>query len=472
MLYKLKNVARRSSAFALAVAMLGGVFASALPGTVSADALNPLTERSLMLSSSSPGWSYTDGAGNATFAPPGSGANGQKTEETFNFRVSTDSSGAGPAIKAFTLQWCTAPAGDCTGPGTGTDPGESNLSIVYSSPVEGTDFVVCTGETYISPSCTANVGWVMTTKHEMVNDGQTTTEHNFITLTDTGDAGATPLKPAAGTKIWIRFNADADDYITNPGAGAFFVKINDYSEDGTGDPDDIDPLVSTKIIDGGVTVANVMNESIHIVTKVLETMAFSVGTLNPDTSATYNPHGVCDMIPVNDQLSLGDPTAEYSLSFNTAWDVFSYWRLSTNSSAGATVYYAGNTLNNTVGDDIDEIGSTESKSHYGTEQFGLALTSQDTALDSGAPAQTLLPLVATAGYDEGAGTINAAPFTSNTAKFSFEAASDTEPRAIASNSSGVLNCSTGKMRYIGNIAPATPAGIYTTKVNYIAAPKY
>jgi len=28
------------------------------------------------------------------------------------------------------------------------------------------------------------------------------------------------------------------------------------------------------------------------------------------------------------------------------------------------------------------------------------------------------------------------------------------------------------MRYIGNIAATTPAGIYTTKINYIAAPQY
>src|SRR5688572_25660900 len=96
--YKIKSFAGRATAFVSAVVFAGTVVSMALPGLASADAYNPLTDRSLMLSSSSPGWANTDGSGNAntSFAAPGSGADGKRTEETFSFKVSTDSSGAGP----------------------------------------------------------------------------------------------------------------------------------------------------------------------------------------------------------------------------------------------------------------------------------------------------------------------------------------------------------------------------------------
>ena len=66
-------------------------------------------------------------------------------------------------------------------------------------------------------------------------------------------------------------------------------------------------------------------------------------------------------------------------------------------------------------------------------------------------------------------------YTDNTsaayAKFAFDPDSNVIPTPIASGTQ-VLDCVTGKMRYIANIAATTPAGIYTTKINYIAAPKY
>ena len=56
--------------------------------------------------------------------------------------------------------------------------------------------------------------------------------------------------------------------------------------------------------------------------------------------------------------------------------------------------------------------------------------------------------------------------------FAFDETSNLIPVAIASQDSQVVDCVTGKMRYIANIAATTPAGIYTTKINYIAAPQY
>jgi hypothetical protein len=303
-----------------------------------------------------------------------------------------------------------------------------------------------------------------------------------------------------------------------------------------------------------VTVANVMNQSIQIQTKVLETMQFSVGTVDPDTlsdaqltasangSATHsNPcatilTGMTSSGPQN-VLSLGDQTQESSLSTTVTYATHSYWRLSSNSSAGATVYYSGHTLSNTSGDEVAPIGVNKAKSSVGAEQFGLALdtinvagstgvanldngtygvdystagsaenaadnsatgiiaagTSPISPLSGGVDTSVLLdlgathsgswdysglkksyhtpkldPLVPTANYNSGSGTI----VDNGSAQFAFDPMSDTVPTPIANEGNQVVDCVTGKMRYIANIAATTPAGIYTTKVNYIAAPQY
>lgn len=504
-MYTLKSIVRRGSAMGAAVALLA---ATVIPSAaVFADALNPLTERSLLLSSSAPGFQDTDGSGNGTYAPPGSGPNGKKSGETFSFKVSTDSSGAGPNIEALTFQYCTSAAGFCRAPGNNlgnADPaddgsmvggnreansvahpnGRSDLEIVYGTPVEGTDFQV-----YIDAdndgafeSGEEETGWTMTTDN--VEDYQhaedLTGKDNFITLRNT-----TGIEPAAGARVGVVFKASASQYITNPGNGSFFVKINTYSD---GAASAQLPDTNANILDGGVTVANMMTDSIHITTKVLETMDFSVGTRNKDTQAVS--HGSCDPIEIinNNRLDLGDPSAENSLRTDTAYDAFSYWRLSSNSSGGATVYYSGNTLANTVGDEIDEIGA-EANSHPGTEQFGLALidagadTLDPEGLDGDTvndfPANhitpTISPLTISANYDEGGSQGDndiSSSTTANNAKFAFFKSSNTTPEVIAQDNDDVLPCVTAKVRYVANIAADTPAGVYTTKINYLAAPQY
>src|SRR5262245_47521597 len=114
-MYTLRSIVRRGTPL---VAVLSLVAATLLPSVaVFADELNPLTERSLMLSSSAPGFVDTDGSGNSNdfpnsisenYAPAGSGPNGKKTGETFEFKVSSSA-----LIKAFDLQYCTGAAGNC-----------------------------------------------------------------------------------------------------------------------------------------------------------------------------------------------------------------------------------------------------------------------------------------------------------------------------------------------------------------------
>ena len=62
--------------------------------------------------------------------------------------------------------------------------------------------------------------------------------------------------------------------------------------------------------------------------------------------------------------------------------------------------------------------------------------------------------------------------TQSTTSFAFDETSNTIPVAMADEPDQVVDCVTGKVRYIANIAATTPAGIYTTKVNYIASPQY
>jgi hypothetical protein len=189
------------------------------------------------------------------------------------------------------------------------------------------------------------------------------------------------------------------------------------------------------------------------------------------------------------------PNAENSLETTQAYDTYSYWRLSSNSSGGAVVYYSGDTLRNTVGDKITPM-ETKAYSQLGTEQFGLALvpTEGNAQLDDdpGRPfpanhpsnwavqQERIYPLQVRSDYAGGTGTISDATASSN-AQFTFKEGSKAVPVILASNASGdsgvtngggVISCATAKVRYVGNIAADTPAGVYTTKINYLAAPQY
>ena len=584
---KLTSIVRRGTMLGAAFAIIASAFAPA--ASTFADALNPLTDRSLTLSSSSPGWDFKDGSGNSTYAPPNSGANGQKTGNTFEFKVSTDTVAAGNNLRAITFQYCTKSAGLCYAPGdvTGHGPNadaiadkQSDLQIVAPSPAEvstgafgtyvnttspgGVVTSIPTTENYVVYAKTGvgadstlgtsddtwvqNSGWTMTAVE--AQDGTSNDKANQINLVKAGGTGF-----AAGTSVKVVFFATENNYITNPGSGAFFVKINTYKNATT--------YTEANVIDGGVTVANVMNLSIQIATKVLETMEFSVGTVDPNTlsiaqltAANGNEeHAPCDrilmgMTPDDDKnvLKMGSSIGEFSLETDKTYSTHSYWRLSSNSSAGATVYYSGNTLSNTVGDKIKAIGPTKAGPIEGSEQFGLALANgvdpgtdlqnpindlvtnngvttgyltnystethtgkvfeygaddnaaglvalrgdEQAGTPTGVPTGTdestiedndenpsyhrsqLYPLVPAGNYNEGMGSNNAGAgeYGSITSKYAFDETSQQIPVALATQDTQVVDCVTGKMRYIGNIAATTPAGIYTTKINYIAAPQY
>ncbi len=503
-MYTLKSIARRGSMLGVAVAVLAATVVPA--ASVFADGLNPLTERSLLLSSSAPGFQDTDGSGNSAtapnaiaenYAPAGSGPNGKKTGETFEFKVSSTDT-----IQGFTLQYCTKAAGLCQAPGDNDGDARVGAPVARETntvahPLGRSDLEISDGFTegtgagqfQISVGGAPLTGWEMTAlnKEDDSFDGDLTGKFNYMALTKTPTGDLIEN----GDLVKIVFKASESVFITNPGSGAFFVKINTY--DSATDTDHVPGGAHN--VDGGVTVANVMTDSIHITTKVLETMAFSVGTRNPDTQAV--PHGSCDAISVvnGNRLDLGDPNAENSLETGEAYDTHSYWRLSSNSSGGATVYYSGDTLRNTVGDFIAPIGAAPANSndgakdysHPGTEQFGLALVdpsadaldpegtdndgTNDFPINHISPLSTA-PLVVESDYADGGIASISDETTTNNAQFAFKKSSLTTPVVVAQEDSTVISCATAKVRYVGNIAADTPAGVYTTKINYLAAPQY
>ncbi len=522
-MYTLKSIVQRGALFGAAASL---VAAAILPSAaVFADALNPLTDRSLLLSSSAPGWQDTDGSGNSeelpnsvgeNYAPAGSGPNGKKTGETFTFKVSSTAD-----VRGFSLQYCTKAAGKCQAPGNNT--GDDKLDTRALNTAAGghqdqnsdLDFVgawtegAAAGGYSVTVGGLPSTGWALVAGNLETQDyaGALTGKNNYVTLVKTAGEPVTN-----GQIVEITFTASEDTYITNPGANEFFVKINTYSSstDLIGSHNDTTPGDETDhtVIDGGVTVANVMTDSIHITTKVLETMAFSVGTQNPDTleNGGGGGHGTCQRINQvnNNRLSMGDVNAEYSLETGKSYDQYSYWRLSSNSSGGATVYYSGDTLRNTVGDSIADMPA-KAFSLPGTEQFGLGFV--DASLDTfpqsftdlvGAPDSrykiaTSYPFITVTGqaaqttpadftalgaqsvsldYADATGTIDNGSGAAGTAQFKFTEDSLTTPEPIAQQNETVISCATAKMRYVANIGADTPAGVYTTKINYLAAPQY
>lgn len=543
-MYTLKTIARRGTTLGMVAALVVATVMPAASAFAQA-ALTPLTERSLLLSSSAPGWQDTDGSGfsednpnpasgfNGTpdhYAPAGSGPNGKKTGETFTFKTSSTGT-----IQGMSFQYCTTAAGYCMAPGNNTGDADINDDGVVETPgdpdntrllnetastggwanqlsdlnvvgtfTESADDTPAAGEFVVLDGGVQSSGWTMTSANAESEDALTTDldltgKNNMVYLVN-GTGG----QVTSGSELTVKFQPSETVFITNPGDDAFFVKINTYS---TATEASMLPTTDANIIDGGVTVANVMTDSIHIVTKVLETMSFSVGISNPDTvNKVGTPeHGTCEPMDqengllTNNRLNLGNPAAEYSLEIGKAWDVHSYWRLSSNSSGGATVYYAGNTLANTSGDTIADMPN-EIESNPGTEQFGLGFV--DAGLDTmanegggddtfqagwerprsypfitlasqtGAPYDTLAAQAASTDYDEATGTIDDGIGGAGSAKFKFLASSNTVPEMIAQQSESVISCATAKMRYVGNIGADTPAGVYTTKINYLAAPQY
>ncbi len=291
---------------------------------------------------------------------------------------------------------------------------------------------------------------------------------DLTAVTATGGTGVTVSNPSvSGSKVTVEATS------LSAGAAAITVPLGNIENP------DVTPVFFVRIelfansapatiLDEG-TVTSAITEGITITTRVTETLGFS--TTADIASGVPVPTSSCVPLTGSGAIQMGDPI-ENTLSITQAYDAYSVFRLYTNASNGVAVQYEGKTL--TKGnDEIDEIGASPAFVQTGTEQFGLGIdttanggtiSNVDTAWTGGAG--NILP---EADYGLADGAIS----TSGTgAQFAFVA--DT-PTTLASSDpleGGYVNCATGAVRYVANVSPLTPSGVYTTTLVYSAVPTY
>jgi hypothetical protein len=335
--------------------------------------------------------------------------NGSSTRHTFTFTAPT-----GGPVRSMQFDYCTTAIGTCTAPtGLVVNAGSS----ISTQTLEGST---------VTNLYTINVGGSTASRLRITNATGNTV---VATTTDT---------------FVIAF-----DTITNPtNVGTFFVRINTYS----------DAAWVTSVDDG--VVASSITEGIVITSRVVEALGFSV---TADDAGVPAEGASCAPLTGSGAITLGN-TPEGALSITQAYDEFSAFRLYTNSTNGTIVQYEGSTLTKGT-DDINAIGATAVSSTVATEQFGLAVDANggiftdDTGGFGGAGQLTL-----NAQYDGGDGTIT----SGGTATFAFVA----DTKTTIATASQFVTCDTATVRYIGNISPVTPAGIYTTTIVYFAVPTF
>jgi hypothetical protein len=444
-----------------ALFLLATVFVALPPQTASAAGL---LNRSLTLTSAQP--SDYDNTGSGEEAnDPGDASNGDQVGHTYGFQVKT-----GGNVQSLKLQYCHGPFGyleydDGTGDCAMTDiAGFSAAGADQGAYVSvWTNFAA-----YQAAPTTPNTA-VDEILFAPANAGASTTQEILISA---ASAQAFP----ANSYVIVEFRATASNFFVNPTSAAnkdtFFAHIETYTGDGTA------AAATEAEVDEG-TVASSTSETIAINTRVAESLKFSV-TATETALGVPAETAACAPLTGTGVINMGDSTNDYALDSQRSYDAYSYFRLATNSANGAKVLYAGETLKSTAGDEIDAMSDAGEASVKGTAQFGLGIavaatganeatggsyTANDIQVDTtGGNALTY-----EAAYGLGAegfdGTDNA------NGSYAFDETSNGVPVPIAT-SLDVVSCDTGVVRYIANISPETPAGLYSTKISYIAAPAF
>jgi hypothetical protein len=403
-----------------------------------------LQSRSLQLSSSAIGTISTDNGGIAV--PAGNGGNGQKVKYTFSFKLKSTQS-----IGSILIEFCNDPipqANNCTNPtnfdahNVSTIQSQTNFtggafSIDNTTDLRGSPYA-CSGASPGRTNCIA------------IKRASPGAETNTID-NNGGNVTATPA-------VTLSFGGTATDYITNPSDPAsnnypFFARIQTYTDTAYTTPGDYG------------SVAASTTQQINITAKVKEVLNFSVGNaaqLTTPTQLCTALNNTAGPTSTSGDIKLGDTNGV--LSFTTSYDAHSYFRLSTNTNGGVGVYYSGDTLKN-GSNQINPINPTPDYSRTNNSQFGLAIDNSDT---QGGQGYSFTNLTAAANYANGNGGLAVG---AGNAQFFFDPTSISTPVLLAS-APGAVACDTGSVRYVGNISTATPAGIYTTTITYIATGTY
>lgn len=419
------------------LAALAFTVATVAPVLISSSALaaGNFSPRKITLSSSAAGTVSTDANGNAV--APGSGGNGAKARHTFNFTIATAAN-----VNSMVIQYCDNPifTTACVTPAGLTAAGITTLPTV-------TGFTTATGSNpAIDTATVANTGTFFGTTPGTCS-GTTPYRQNCVLLKRSTASSTAESTSAAITIVAGSGSGGVNDWVTNPSAvGTFYARITTFSD-----------LTYATVVDQGAVAASV-TDGIDITAKVQEKLNFSVA------GATVAPTTSCTPLSGTTALTLGSGGV---LDTATAYDVHSYWRLSTNAANGTTVLYSGDTLKTAGGaNTISAANSAGALSAPGTSQFGLGMDSSDTLGGNG---YLLNNMTATSPYNAASGNINA-PIA---ASIAFNTASMTAPVQVASASSGTtVSCDTGSIRYVANVSPVTKPGVYKTTINYIAVPLF
>lgn len=394
----------------------------------------PLSNRSLMVTSTvaSDDLDAPDGSQYVISGPgalsAGDPRNGQRVGHKYTFTASTDQD-----LEGFTIEYCDSAFGyigvnACLGIPSGFTASNWNGGTVNVT----------------SPAGTKQFTVAATT--------------NTITLTSND-----PLLVNENEDIIIEFPASTSNYFINPDKaykasstnGTYFAHIKTYSTEAAANNGITN---DSGFVDDG-TVTNNVTTAISIYTRVQETLNFSVegdqdgiGGTPDGPSSAYSGSGPCTALTASGQLKMGD--LNHALSTQSTSKAKSYFRLSTNSAFGTTVFYTGTTLqSNNHG---IAAPAAQTPSEIGEEQFGIAFDLTDGANNVGNGSQ-LTP---------------EPDYNNNANGYAFNGASPSTPKILARTTSGGVKCDTGAIEYIANISPDTPAGIYQTKINYIASPSY
>lgn len=233
------------------------------------------------------------------------------------------------------------------------------------------------------------------------------TQNRIFTLTAPSD-GVGAASVAANNKIIITYDSTNS---TNPSSpGQFTIPV-------TGTFGDTGSMSVTILSDDQVAVSATVDQS---VTFSISDNSIGFGSLSSSAAryATGDTNGTGSETGAHDLLVGTNATSGYALSLN-----------------GSTLTDGGNT--------IDSIGSSNTASSAGTEQFGARFTASG-----------------------GAGTVSV-PYAAS--GFAFDTASF--PDQVAS-SSGPSATTTYSARYLANIAAITQAGSYSTTLTYTAVANF
>lgn len=229
---------------------------------------------------------------------------------------------------------------------------------------------------------------------------------------DTSTSGALKLKKTANVAAPTGNQTVSFANVVNPSAKAtFFIRMATFSDD-----------AYTTGIDTGV-VASSTADQVNVTASVDETLTFTLGSTS---------------------VALG------ALTSGTTGTGTSTMTVGTNGKTGYSVAYTGNTLTSSEG--TIAAMSAAAGSSQGSNQFGMNLVANTT------------PFIGSAISGSGTGTASTGYNTANQFKFN---STDT-----VATSAGPTNNNTYTVSYIANVNNLTPAGAYSTDINYTATAKF